>query len=314
MISTVQWQHAQALLLAGGFASISAFFLVLSAYFLGRRGTPLGREKNLITLGLDNSPDGYLVAGKKGNYLYSNPNFHKLLSFTGSADLARRAVSIDAIIEALDGTGAEQVASLKSGLLNGSSGHTEFSISRRGANVEWRRLSVAPIQQRGEAVIGALWHVEDVTSAREIDGIRRSEEERVTDFLDLLPVGFFSADKEGILQYVNQTFARWVGLPPDHMRGMAFADFIVDVNDEENLILKDTEGRTFSVALENRKKMMDMEMLPIRAQLFCVIWFGVILRGIKMIRPLIHQKNRTQVLTMRCLRLGILNGCLMNLP
>jgi two-component system cell cycle sensor histidine kinase/response regulator CckA len=254
MISTVQWQHAQALLLAGGFASISAFFLVLSAYFLGRRGTPLGREKNLITLGLDNSPDGYLVAGKKGNYLYSNPNFHKLLSFTGSADLARRAVSIDAIIEALDGTGAEQVASLKSGLLNGSSGHTEFSISRRGANVEWRRLSVAPIQQRGEAVIGALWHVEDVTSAREIDGIRRSEEERVTDFLDLLPVGFFSADKEGILQYVNQTFARWVGLPPDHMRGMAFADFIVDVNDEENLILKDTEGRTFSVALEQSQK------------------------------------------------------------
>ena len=128
MISTVQWQHAQALLLAGGFASISAFFLVLSAYFLGRRGTPLGREKNLITLGLDNSPDGYLVAGKKGNYLYSNPNFHKLLSFTGSADLARRAVSIDAIIEALDGTGAEQVASLKSGLLNGSSGLSTWIV------------------------------------------------------------------------------------------------------------------------------------------------------------------------------------------
>ena len=250
MISTVQWQHSQALLMACGLASASALFLVLSAYLFGRRYTSPGLEKNLILRGLDSSPDGYLVVDKNGNCIYSNPSFDELMSFAyPTEDLARKVVSIDSIIEALEGTDAEQVASLKSVLLNGSSGHTEFSISRNGASVEWRRLGVAPIQQKGDAITGALWHVEDVTSAREIQEIRRAEEERVLDLLDLLPVGFFSADKDGILQYVNQTLARWVGLPPDHMRGMAFADFISDVSEEEDLILKDTEGRTFSVAL-----------------------------------------------------------------
>jgi two-component system cell cycle sensor histidine kinase/response regulator CckA len=254
MISTVQWQHSQALILASGLASISAFFLILSAFLLGLRFTSSGGEKNLIMRGLDSSHDGYLIVGTTGNCLYTNPNFHNLLSFASSADVASNVVSIDAVIQALSGTDAEQVARLKSGLLNGGAGHTEFSISRSGSNVEWRRLGVAPIQEKGDAVIGALWRVEDVTSTREIDETRRAEEELVADLLDLLPVGFFSADKEGTLQYVNQTLARWVGLPPDHMRGMAFADFISDVNDEENLILKDTEGRTFSVVLEQSQK------------------------------------------------------------
>ena len=248
MISTVQWQHSQALLLASGLGFFSAFFLALSAYLFGRRCKTSSGEKNLVTRALDSSVDGYLVVNTNGNFLYTNPNFHKLLSFAGSADLERRVVSIDAIIEALEDTEAEQVARLKSGLSNGRSGHIDFSISRSGANVEWRRLGVAPIQQKGDVVIGALWHVEDITSVREINEIRRAEEERFADLLDLLPVGFFSADKEGTLQYVNQTLARWIGLPPDNMRGMAFADFISDVSDEEELILKDTEHRTFTVA------------------------------------------------------------------
>jgi two-component system cell cycle sensor histidine kinase/response regulator CckA len=254
MISTVQWQHSQALLLAVGLGCVSAFFLVLSAYFFGRRCSPSSEKESLITRSLNSSEDGYLVADKNCNFLYTNPNFHKLLSFAGSADVACRVLSIDAIIESLDGADAEQVERLKSGLSNGASGHTEFSINRNGSNIEWRRLGVVPIQQKGDAVIGALWHVIDVTSACEIHEIRRAEEERVADLLDLLPVGFFSADKEGTLQYVNQTLARWIGLPPDHMRGMAFADFIADVSDDEGLTLKDTEGRTFSVVLEQSHK------------------------------------------------------------
>ena len=254
MIATVQWQHPQALAFAGGLGAVSALLFSVSAFLFGRGSSASGGEKSLLTRGLDSSLDGYLVTGADGEFLYTNPYFHKLLSFAASADAARKVVSIDSIIDALNEIDAEQVARLKSGVLNGASGHTEFSLRRNASNVEWRRISVAPIQHKGDAVVGALWHVEDVTSAREMDGIRRVEEERITDLLDLLPVGFFSADKEGTLQYVNQALARWVGLPPDRMRGMAFAEFIADVGDEEDLILKDTEGRTFSVALEQSQK------------------------------------------------------------
>ena len=253
MIATVQWQHPQALVIAGGLGSVSVIFLVLAAFYAGR-GSSTGIDHSFVTKGLDASNDGYLLTGKNGEFLYTSPNFHQLLAFAGSEEVSRQVLSFDSIIDALNGEASEQVARLRSGLLDGVSGYTEFAIQGSATNYEWRRLSVVPIQQKGEAASGALWRIEDVTSMRELEGIRRAEEERVTDMLDLLPVGFFSADKEGLLLYVNQTFARWIGLPPDRMRGMAFADFIADVDGEDELILRDMEGRMFPVALEQSQK------------------------------------------------------------
>lgn len=253
MVSTVQWQHPQALVIAGSLGGLSVLFLVLAGYLAGRRAAG-AVDHSVAKKGLDDSPDGYLVTDKDGKFDYSNASFHKLLSFAASNEAARRVASVDAIIEALNDGDGEQLNRMQSGLLDGASGHVEFAIQRRDVNSKWRRLSVSPIRENGGVPTGALWRVEDVTSAREVEAIRRGEEERVTDMLDLLPVGFFSADMEGTLQYVNQTFARWIGLPPERMRGMAFADFIANVDGEEEIILKDVDGRTFPIALEQSQK------------------------------------------------------------
>ncbi len=252
MVSTVQWQHPQALAIASGLGGIAVLFLVLAGFLAGKNSGAQA-DNSLAKKGLDESSDGYLVTGKDGSFLYSNASFHKLLSFAAANEASRRVVSIDAIVEALNDGDGEQVSRLRSGLSDGASGHVEFAIRRRDVNSEWRRLSVSSIQQ-GSSFDGALWRVEDITSIREVDAIRRIEEERFTDMLDLLPVGFFSADKEGTLQYVNQTFARWIGLPPERMRGMAFADFIANVDGEEEIVLKDVDGRTFPIALEQSQK------------------------------------------------------------
>ena len=55
-----------------------------------------------------------------------------------------------------------------------------------------------------------LWRAEDVTADREMDIVRHREEAHLADFLDLLPVGFFSADTKGNFQYINQTLANWL--------------------------------------------------------------------------------------------------------
>jgi len=253
MVSTVQWQHPQALIIAGALAGTSILFIVLAGYLAGRR-SGARTDQSIAKIGLDSSLDGYLVTGKEGSFDYSNASFHRLLSFAAPNEAARRVASIDAIIDALNDGDGEQVGRLRSGLLDGASGHVEFAIRRRDVNSEWRRLSVSPIREKDGATTGALWRVEDITSSREVEAIRRLEEERITDMLDLLPVGFFSADQEGTLQYVNQTFARWIGLPPERMRGMAFADFIANIDGEEEIILKDVDGRTFPIALEQSQK------------------------------------------------------------
>lgn len=253
LVATVQWQHPQAMEIAAGLGAFSAIFLVLAAYLAGR-GSSTSTETSLLTKALDESADGYLVTGTGGEFTYTNPSFHRLMSFASTNDAARRVTSIDAIIKALDDGEGEQLARLQSGLLDGGAGHIEFAIRRRDVNSQWRRISVSPVRGASESRVGAIWRVEDITSTREVDVIRRAEEERVSDMLDLLPVGFFSADKEGILQYVNQTFARWIGLPPERMRGMAFADLIAAVDGDEEISLKDVEGRAFSIALEQSQK------------------------------------------------------------
>ncbi len=249
MIVTVQWSHPQAFEIAGGLGLGALGFLLLSVFFAGRR-FGAGPQAALLGKAMDSSPEGYLLTAPDGTFLYSNPSFHRLLSFAGSNDAARRVPSLEAVIDGVADQDGAHILRLQSGVRDGTSGHVEFAVRRGVVNDEWRRLSAAPIRQKGEVVVGALWRVEDITSQREVEAVRYAEEERISDFLDLLPVGFFSADGEGIMQYVNQTFARWIGLPPDRMRGMAFAEFIDEVGGEEDLVLKDAEGRTFPVALE----------------------------------------------------------------
>ena len=95
MIATVQWQHPQALALAGGLVGVSALLLAISAFFFGKGSSASGSGKSLVTRGLDSSLDGYLVTGANGEFLYSNPYFHKLLSFAASADAAHKVLSTE---------------------------------------------------------------------------------------------------------------------------------------------------------------------------------------------------------------------------
>jgi two-component system cell cycle sensor histidine kinase/response regulator CckA len=55
------------------------------------------------------------------------------------------------------------------------------------------------------------WRIDDITQRREIDRAIRDEREKLIDFTDNAPVGFFSVDEEGRFMFVNATFARWLG-------------------------------------------------------------------------------------------------------
>lgn len=55
------------------------------------------------------------------------------------------------------------------------------------------------------------WMVEDISEQRMIDRAIREEREKLIDFTDNAPVGFFSVNEDGRFVFVNGTFARWVG-------------------------------------------------------------------------------------------------------
>ncbi|MFP4314355.1 MAG: PAS domain S-box protein [Alphaproteobacteria bacterium] len=55
------------------------------------------------------------------------------------------------------------------------------------------------------------WRVDDVTEKYTVDIAIREEREKLIDFTDNAPVGFFSVNEQGQFVFANATFARWVG-------------------------------------------------------------------------------------------------------
>ena len=95
---------------------------------------------------------------------------------------------------------------------------------------------------------------------------------QVDDMLNNLPVGFFSADHDGLLLYINRTLARWLGVPSVDAIGRPFSDFVARASSEGELYLKSLMDRRLKSCLNNPKPMSKVDLIPV--QLFCVMWCG----------------------------------------
>ena len=110
-----------------------------------------------------------------------------------------------------EGKPADEMRNLIAIAREGGAGHVEFALAVGIEELVWCRLSVESITAGSEGG-AALWRFEDITSQHELDSVHRAQEEKLADLLDLLPAGFFSADADGVILYVNQTLARWLGV------------------------------------------------------------------------------------------------------
>ncbi|MBT6096702.1 MAG: PAS domain-containing protein [Rhodospirillaceae bacterium] len=261
-LAAIQWHHPLAIPMAAGAGGIALLCLALALW------TAIGGNANagagsLAELALDADTEGLALTDRAGSFIYANPAFHKLLSFAAAETPSRRVESLDAVAKPLidaDSDGAEDVRRLIAHGLEGGAGVAEFAVPGRRlgfgagqAGIAWRRLQVTSLDaspKSGQRV----WRVADITDRREIEEIRIDEQKKSTDLLDFLPVGVFSADGEGIIRYANQTLARWLGKPPEHLIGTPFADYVADVGDDGEVIMTDGEGRTFTAGLEQSQK------------------------------------------------------------
>lgn len=239
--------HPRGPLVAAGLFGLALVSFALVFWSLGRRSRPEAVSRADILS--KNSPDGLMITDKEGNFLFANPAFQTLLSIVAKEASNPVFTTLSAIIEAVGGLeGADELKRLVARALDGEGGQADIRIPHLDG-MFWRRISARHGSIAGDA--GQIfWRVEDVTESREIDNIRRLEEARLFDYIDYLPVGFFSADAEGVILYANQTLARWLGLPPERLIGAPFADCVADVGEDGRLSLRDSEGRLFDATLE----------------------------------------------------------------
>ncbi|MDA0306164.1 MAG: PAS domain-containing protein [Proteobacteria bacterium] len=203
--------------------------LVALSWVLGAGGT-----KNVVTrllrLAADDCNDGILITDKEDEFLFANQAFHRLLYFAAETGHRGRVQSLDAIERALgEETSRSEFQRLRRIARECAHGRAEISFPTTSGALEWRRLTLSPIAGSVGAVAGGTqWRIEDITSNREVDAVRRQQESYLADYLDLLPAGFFSAGGDGHILFANKTLADWLGVTVKDMVSQPLDSFLAD--------------------------------------------------------------------------------------
>jgi two-component system cell cycle sensor histidine kinase/response regulator CckA len=160
------------------------------------------RERRLIREVLEGSRGARMITDSADNPIYYNQRFENLCAEFGKPDIDSMAQifikNADAykLFEKL----AEQA---RRGLTDSMELRTGEGITEK-----WYLVTAQPVAGWSGFV---HWRIDDISRQRELDRSVREEREKLIDFTDNAPVGFFSTDEMGRFIFVNATLARWLG-------------------------------------------------------------------------------------------------------
>ncbi len=160
------------------------------------------KERLLIREVLAGSRGARMITNSADTTIYYNQRFELLCQNQESIDLNALA---NLFIENNDAYQLFQKLADQARL-----GITDSMELRAGeeAKEQWFLVTAQPISGWAGYV---HWRVDDVTHQRDMDRSVREEREKLIDFTDNAPVGFFSVDEMGRFIFVNATLARWLG-------------------------------------------------------------------------------------------------------
>jgi two-component system, cell cycle sensor histidine kinase and response regulator CckA len=179
----------------------------------------LGRL-DLFGQALEASPDAQLVLAPDRTVAYANLAFHNLFPRMASAPL-------DAIGRHLDGgeRSQQELQRLISHSATGRHAIAALPIREPAGMDGWFNVSVHPLAGRPGY---SFWRLQDITARHEMEAVIRDEQNKLVDFLDNAPIGFYSVDSTGRFLFINETLAQWLGGAPEEIvnGGARLQDFI----------------------------------------------------------------------------------------
>ena len=171
----------------------------------------LDRHVDILSQALEASPDAQMIVGPDGRIAYANSAFISFFAPDGGAPLDRMAAAVADLEAGID------FQRLRSQAMAGARAIAAVPLKdARGAAAGWFNVAVNPIPGRPGY---SFWHIQDITARHEMERVIRDERNRLVDFLDEAPIGFYSVDADGRFQFVNPTLARWLGATPAELVG-----------------------------------------------------------------------------------------------
>ena len=162
---------------------------------------------------LDSHEAGALITDTSGRIIYANQAYAELTGAAGPSDV--RAVER---VFSSDPDAADAIYRLSQATRNDLKVFEEVRLPHPIGQFEgaarWYRIRVRPLET-GDTEGGrqkyTVWSVADITRDRTEQESSFQELQRVINFLDHAPAGFFSADGQGRIVYLNATLADWLG-------------------------------------------------------------------------------------------------------
>ena len=162
------------------------------------------QERELILLKevLEGSRGGRLITDNADNTLFFNQRFVELCPLS-------EEYSYESLIKMFETN--DKAFGLFSALSDkahrGLTDSIELYCEQRDLE-GWYQVTAQPIAGHAGFI---HWRIDNVTERHTADRAVREEREKLIDFTDNAPVGFFSVDENGHFLFANATFARWVG-------------------------------------------------------------------------------------------------------
>ncbi len=241
-------------------AAAAVLLSCLQSWRLGLKWATRNARKALIE-SLSDSNEALFLTETNGRVIYDTDAFRALIRNVNWDDLLGFA-NLASLGELVSPASSQNFLRMKTQAANGKRDASEIEIKVAAERHYWR-VSVEPV---GTLKGLSLWTFVDVTAQRQFEARRDDHQQFLSDLLDELPVGFFSAAQDGTLQYINRTLAAWLQVDqaaPDADSFPSLAEFVVvgegrddipDVETDESgmhggLRLQGRDGDQFSAYL-----------------------------------------------------------------
>lgn len=188
--------------IASGVAFIVAAGISVLAQRVFDIKTAREREQDLLHEVLEGSRGARMITDAADNTVYFNQKFRALCGGNETRTLADLSVLFQGNTDAF--------AHFRLLADQAHRGLTDtIELCGSGEEIDrWYQVTAQPVAGHAGYI---HWRIDDITRRREADRSIREEREKLIDFTDNAPVGFFSVDETGRFVFANATLARWLG-------------------------------------------------------------------------------------------------------
>lgn len=207
---------------AFGFVGLLCLFGTVAGFVhIGRRTVPTDVMSGLV---IAQTEEICAVTDHYGRVIYASPQYRQI----AGGDSVRKILGVEHLYAGYPDI-ADHIYRLAQAARDGIAATEEIRLvggsSAAGAHPDrtaWLRLTVEKFEGAGKGQ-SSLWRIVDLTSERERQEAAFQKLQHIIDYLDHAPAGFFSADHDGRIQYLNATLAGWLGVDLAQTTGGALA-------------------------------------------------------------------------------------------